>query len=160
MNARDPHILGPGLLPTPFSADEIRAGCPVGRTIRLLVEREGVEPSLRTNRFIAADDDGAIIESQRLTIGGEPIGEPVADRSTWLQLQEHAAFPADRTTRTTTTVELPFGVLECLRYDMVEGDTTNTFWFARVAPGMPVKYQTVEAGRVTSTVTMTANELP
>ena len=34
----DPHVLGPGLLPTPFTADEIRVACGSGRTMRLLVE--------------------------------------------------------------------------------------------------------------------------
>jgi hypothetical protein len=48
----DPHILGPGLLPTPFTADEIRAGCPDGRFIRLLVEVDVQEPFIRTNRFV------------------------------------------------------------------------------------------------------------
>ena len=31
MAETDPHILAPGLAPTPFTAAEIRVGCPVGR---------------------------------------------------------------------------------------------------------------------------------
>jgi hypothetical protein len=34
----DPHVLGPDLTPTPFTADETRHGCPEGRLIRLRVE--------------------------------------------------------------------------------------------------------------------------
>ena len=43
--ADDPHVLSPDLLPTPFSADEIRDGCPAGRTCRTLVEPADAKPS-------------------------------------------------------------------------------------------------------------------
>ena len=33
MTAEDPHVLGPGLAPTPFTADEIRQGCRPGRPV-------------------------------------------------------------------------------------------------------------------------------
>ena len=93
----DPHLLAPGRAPTPFTADEIRRGCPQGRTIRLLVEEEGEQPFFRTNRFVQCDDEGATIEYTRSTIGGEPFGAVVADRTTWLELQAHASFPAHQT---------------------------------------------------------------
>ena len=34
----DPHVLGPGLAPTPFTAVEIRDACCVGRQVRALIE--------------------------------------------------------------------------------------------------------------------------
>ncbi|MCI0345967.1 MAG: hypothetical protein L0221_11075 [Chloroflexi bacterium] len=160
MDPDDPHILGPDLLPTPFTADEIRQGCPLGRVIRLLVEHEDEVPSLRMNTFVAADADGATIESQRLSLNGRPMDNATASTTTWRQLQAHAAFPADRTTVRSEELDLGFGLLDCLRYDVVDGATTNTFWFARSAPGQPVRYRTVEDGRVTSTVTMIADEMP
>ena len=61
----DPYVLGPGLLPTPFTADEIRAGCPDGRTIRLLVEPARGESFVRVDRFTLGDDRGAPIEHWR-----------------------------------------------------------------------------------------------
>jgi len=159
MRPADPHILGPGLLPTPFTADEIRQGCPDGRRIRLLVEIDGKDPFLRTNRFDAVDADGATITSRRLAMDGTPLAPAEADRTTWRQLQEHASFPADRTTITLDVIELPIGTLECLRYTRTDGATTSTFWFAKSAPGMPVRYTTEVAGHVTSTVTMVENTL-
>jgi len=152
--ATDPHVLGPGLLPTPFTADEIRAGCPDGRLIRLLVEVDGQEPGLRTNRFVAGDAEGSTIESQRLTLDGRPLGDVDAARTTWQQLQAHASFPAASTTRTAETIETPLGTNECLRYTRTDGTTISTFWFARSAPGMPIRYQAEESGRVVSRVTM------
>jgi len=156
----DPHILGPGLTPTPFTADEIQRGCPVGRTIRLLVEAEGEKPFLRTNRFVACDEVGATIESARLTIDGQPMGPAEASRSTWLELQSHASFQAARTDIMPEAINIPLGVLDCLRYTVSDGSTIKSFWFAREAPGMPVKYIRHEAGRVVSSVTMIANTKP
>ena len=160
MHETDPHVLGPGLLPTPFTADEIRRGCPDGRLIRLLVEIDGREPFVRTNRFVGGDAEGSTIESQRLTLDGEALGEVEAARTTWLQLQAHASFPADSTTRAAEMIETPLGSQDCLRYTRTEGAEVSTFWFARSAPGMPIRYQFEEAGRVTSRVTMTENVLP
>jgi len=156
----DPHILAPGRAPTPFTADEIRRGCPAGRTIRLLVESDGEEPYLRISRFVHCDDEGATIERSRLTTDGQPLGPSEAGWTTWAQLQAHASFPADRTTIVAEQIETPLGVLDCLRYTVGEGSTVQTFWFADTAPGMPVKFTTEEAGRVTSVVAMIADASP
>jgi hypothetical protein len=50
----------PDHLPTPFSAADIRAGCLVGRTIRLQSEAPGGELSFRQIRFVEVDADGAV----------------------------------------------------------------------------------------------------
>lgn len=156
----DPHVLGPGLLPTPFTADQIRAGCPDGRLIRLLVEIDGQEPFLRTNRFVGGDAEGSTIESQRLALDGRPLSEIEAARTTWQQLQAHASFPAATTTRTAETIETPLGSNDCLRYIQTDGATVSTFWFAASAPGMPIRYESEESGRVTSRVTMIEDSKP
>ncbi|HEX2222159.1 MAG TPA: hypothetical protein VHK06_06500 [Candidatus Limnocylindria bacterium] len=152
-------MLGPDRAPTPFTADEIRRGCPAGRTIRLLVELDGQAAYLRLNRFVDCDEGGATIERQRLTIDGEAVGGTEADRVTWHDLQAHASFPARQTLIASEPLDLPLGVLDCLRYTVTDGPTVETFWFARTAPGMPVKYMTEEGGRVTSSVTMIGDEV-
>ncbi len=38
MQPADPHILHPDHAPTPFTADEIRTGCPAGRTVTMAVD--------------------------------------------------------------------------------------------------------------------------
>lgn len=156
----DPHILGPGLLPTPFTADEIRSGCPDGRLIRLRIEADGQLVAFRTNRFSAGDAEGATLESQRFAPDGTGIGPREADRVTWRQLQAHASFPADSTTRIGETIETPLGTKECLRYTRVNGDEVSTFWFATSAPGMPIRFESEKGGRVTSRVTMIENSMP
>ena len=160
-DANDPHILGPGLLPTPFTADEIRAGCPDGRYIRLRVEADGKLVGYRTNVFRDGDAEGATVESQRFDPEGHPDGDPAASRATWLGFQRHAAFPADRTTRVEEVVDTPMGRLPCLRYTTSEEDgSIGDYWFARAMPGMPIRYQSEASGRLVSRVTVIENRLP
>ena len=97
-DTRDPHVLEPGQAPTPFTADEIRQGCPAGRTIRLRVEAVGQTPFHRVSRFVECDEAGATMERARLSLDGVPLGEPEVDRVTWRDLQAHASFPANDTT--------------------------------------------------------------
>jgi hypothetical protein len=158
----DPHLLDADLLPTPFSADEIREGCPEGRTIRLLVEPAQGEPFERVNRFVDCDESGATLERWRLGADGSIDGEPERARTTWLDLQRHAAFPAEGATRSRETLELPIGRVECLRYDVRMSPPDNapvaTFWFALDHPGMPVRYEQPTGGGVDRT-TMVADEV-
>jgi hypothetical protein len=150
----DPHVLEPGHAPTPFTSAEIRSGCPAGRTIKLLVEIPGQAPFLSVNRYVHADAEGATVERTRFTLDGEPLGEAVEGRETWLELQAHASFRADRTELTRERIQTPLGALDCLRYRVTDGATEETFWFAKTAPGMPIKYTTQDSGQVTSVVTV------
>jgi hypothetical protein len=153
----DPHVLGPGLLPTPFSAAEIRDASGSGKTIRVLVEQPDGERFERINRFSDCDAEGATLERWLVAADGGVEGEVSAGRVTWLELQWHAAFPAERTTVTEETLELPIGRLDCIRYETREGDVADapveSFWFARAFPGMPVRYESpTPAGIVRTTV--------
>jgi hypothetical protein len=149
----DPHVLGPGLAPTPFTAAEIRAGCPAGRVVHLLVEDVGEAPYVRYNRFTSCDADGATIERGRVDGAPGP-----ADRTTWADLQAHAAFPAAGTTIAPDTIELPLGVLACDRYTVRDDEGVYTFWFAGEYPGMPVRITREVDGRTVATTTMIASE--
>ncbi|MFF2372243.1 hypothetical protein [Agromyces sp. NPDC058110] len=157
--APDPHVLGPGLLPTPFTADEIRDATGAGKTIRLVVEGPGDERFARVNRFVDCDAEGATLLQWRLDEGGGVDGEVAIGRVTWRELQGHAAFPAATTVRTSEVLELDgLGRLDCLRYAVRDdGDpaaSATTFWFALAHPGMPVRYEVpTPAGVVRTTVT-------
>lgn len=156
---RDPHVLDPTHAPTPFTADEIRRGCPVGKTIELRVEQDGEAPFVRINRYIACDEVGATIERRRVTDEGTPPDPGRRDHATWLELQAHASFPKNETTITPEIIETPLGQLACLRYSVQDGPAHRTFWFATEIPGMPVRSVVRQDGRVTSTVTMIRNSL-
>jgi hypothetical protein len=137
----DPRVLDPDHLPTPFSADEIRVGCPPGRTIRVRVFELGQPPYVGVTKFVSGDAAGAEQESWRETPNGERLTEPRLVRSTWLELQGHASMPRATTTIDEETVDLPAGRYDCLRYTRREGDEETSFWFARSAPGMPLKLE-------------------
>lgn len=144
----DTHRLHPDHLPTPFSADEIRAGCPPGRTIRSLVIRAGREPYIRVTRFVSGDADGAEHEAWTETPDGVRLTEPERSRSTWLEFQEHASMPAAETEIAEEEIDIPAGRFACLRYTRTEGDSVSTFWFAASAPGQPLKFEQRASGEL------------
>jgi hypothetical protein len=152
--SRDPHFLAPGRAPTPFTADEIRAGCPAGRTTRLRVEVVGEAAFHRLSRFVECDEAGATLERSRLSLDGSVLSEPEVDRVTWRGLQGHASFAADDTTIEADRIETAIGELDCLRYTVREGTTDEVFWFAKDLPGLPIHCLTRTDGRVATTVSV------
>jgi len=154
----DPHVLEPGHHPTPFTAAEIRDASARGRTVRQLIEVEGEAPVTRVQQWVDVDGEGAT----RLVYAVGPKGErlePRRSRSTWLELQRHASMPIETTTIDEVVLDSPMGPLDCVRYTTRDGAATEIFWFARAQPGMPVRTERVEDGRVVERVTMLASEL-
>ena len=139
--------------PTPFTAEEIRAGCPEGRTTRLRVD-VGEQAFVRISRYVECDEAGAVIERTRVALDGSPLGQPEAERETWGELQAHASFPADRTTIEDERIETAIGVLDCLRYTVRDGTTEQVFWFAKDLPGAPIRFLTRTDGQVVMTVSV------
>jgi hypothetical protein len=137
-------------LPTPFSAVDIRAGCPLGRTIRLQSEAAGGELTYRRIRFVEVDADGAIQESHSISAEGEPLGDATLRRSSWVELQHHASLPVAGTVIDEADLALPFGTESCWRYTLGSGDEGVTFWFAKRRAGMPVQVEERVAGEVVS----------
>ena len=152
----DANRIRPDDLPTPFSATEIRAGCPLGRTIQLRSEARWGELTFRWIRFVEVDADGAVQEFQSTDAEGFPIGEPTRQRSSWLDLQQHASQPASTTAIHEVELELPFSKEACWRYTVTDHDKSKTFWFAKARPGMPVQVEEwVGGGLVSRSVVIT-----
>lgn len=149
----------PDHLPTPFSATDIRAGCPLGRTIRLRIEAPGGELTFRQIRFVEVDTDGAVQEFQSTDARGLPIGEPTRHRSSWLDLQQHASQPASATVIDEVDLTLPFGTEACWRYLVGGRDECVTFWFAKARPGMPVQVERQVGGELVSRSVVIADEV-
>jgi hypothetical protein len=156
----DPHVMAEGCAPTPFTADEIRAGCPQGRMIRLRIEEAGSDSTTRDIRFVRCDADGADQEFRQFDASGRALDEPLVRHSTWRELQEHASYPSDRTRVEPEALETPMGRLDCLRYSVADGDRLDVSWFARDLPGMPVRSESREHERVTYRMRMVENHLP
>ncbi len=143
-----------GHAPTPFTADEIRDGCPEGRTIGMLIEPRDGDPYLTINRFITVDEEGADHLTESLTMDGDSIDEPAELRTKWVDFQAHASFPEEQTEIDTEVLETRMGELRCKRYTVTDGPTTDVYWFAIDKPGMPVKVETSSPGGVAYRMTM------
>ena len=137
----DANRVRPDHLPTPFSAADIRAGCPAGRTIRLRTEVPGGDPTYRRIRFVDVDADGAAQEFQPTDGEGLPIGEPTVRRSSWIDLQQHASQPASATVIDEVDLDLPFGTEACWRYTVDSEGASVAYWFAKDRAGMPVQVE-------------------
>lgn len=157
---RDPHVLAPGRAPTPFTADEIRAGCPTGRTTRLRVDVQGETTFHQVSRFVECDEAGTTMERSRLSLDGSPLAEPEVDRVTWRDLQTHASFAADDTTIESEWIETAIGELDCLRYTVRIDATDQVFWFAKNLPGFPIQCLTRTDGQVVTTMSVVENTAP
>jgi hypothetical protein len=153
----DPRRMRPDHAPTPFSAAEIRKGCPTGRTVRFLVEPPDAQPYFEVTRFVATDEQGADHESQRRSIDGEPLEPAVSRRSGWEEFQLHASFPSTLTTIVEEEVEVQAGRFACLRYTVETDDRVESFWFARELPGMPGKVVSAEGGGGATVVSLVAS---
>jgi len=152
----DPRVLGPGLAPTPFTAHQIREQSAPGRLVTSYADGPGAEPVRITNHYLSCDDDGAEIQRTEYAPDGSVL-EQETGRTTWLELQRHAAFPADRTTIEPVVLEGPLGPLDCLLYTVTSESAESAesavrrSWFATARPGMPVRVETVQDGVVTGT---------
>lgn len=133
MTDPDPHLLGPGLLPTPFTAAEIRDATGKGKVIHLLLEGPDGPLGEHVNHFRDTDDEGATLERWAV----EDPSAVVSNRVTWAELQGHAAFDAETTSVSTVSLTTPLGALTCRKYDTDDG----VFWFSVAHPGMPVQYE-------------------
>jgi hypothetical protein len=154
----DPHQLRPDHHPTPFTAAEIRAGSPLGRTVRQLVEEAGKPAATRVQQYVVVDAEGGT----RLVYTLDPDGnrrDIRRSRSTWLELQGHASMPVATTTIDEVTLETPMGPLDCLRHMATDGDQVETFWFARAIPGMPVRTERRVGGQLLERVTMLSSQV-
>lgn len=152
------HRLRPDHLPTPFSAAQIRDGCPVGRTIRLREESGGEAPTFRRIVFTEIEGETSVQELQATDADGTPLGEASPGRSTWLDLQRHASQPAEATTVDEVRLALPFADLDCWRYTVRTPDAELRFWFAKELPGMPVQVEHWVDGALAARSLMIANE--
>jgi len=155
----DPHQFRAGDRPTPFSAEEIRRGCPPGRTVRALVVRAGQEPYVRVTRFLTGDAHGGDQEFWEERLDGTHLTAPDTGHAIWRELQGHASMPADRTEVTEEEIEIPAGRFACLRYTRTDGASVDVFWFAKKAPGMPLKFEKRVDGEIVFSSTTLSDEV-
>lgn len=143
----DTNRMTPAMAPTPFSAEEIRAGCPDGRKLQLEIEAMGHETQLQELTFSNGDALGTSVNGQRVT---------------WQELQSHASFAADSVEVTNEKLETPLGELDCWQYTVTESEAgrvmVRRYWFAKALAGPPVYLESKIDGIVVQTMTMVARQ--
>lgn len=135
-----------GMLPTPFTADQIRDEWKPG--FELTMRRWTAEgESLERWRVVAADQDGVDIEFAAVSCDGEVIEQPVTRHSTWTELRDHASYSASVASRSRDGRITKLGDLEGWLYtvDNTEENTVSDLFFADSLPGAPVQ-MTVRRG--------------
>ena len=164
-----------GFAPTPFSAEQIRKGCPDGRVIVYRVSNRGSKPVEETWRFDKGDEKGVDYTLSTSTTDGKPLGTPTTSRRWWTDLQQHASFPTEAVTIEDTVLEVAGKRYACWLYtqqvlpgaEQREPDKSQEqqirkqeFWFAKALPGPPVKMLVHMDGSVLYEMVMHDNRMP
>ena len=151
----------PDHAPTPFSAEEIREGCPTGRTSKYLIEVAGNPNSFQLMSFTNSDKDGTDFESITLDNEGTQTGEKKAAGARWDELQSHASFPETDTLIKSEFYTTPVGEFNCWHY-VVKKDNQGKkevthYWFAKSLPGPPVFMEQIIEGKTVFKMTLVEN---
>jgi len=148
----------PDHAPTPFSAAEIRQGCPDGRTTRYKIEARNRPVMYQESTFFNSTVEGTSFRAWQENEQGQPVGDPMENSATWTELQGHASFPAARTRISTESHTTPAGTYDCWLYVVThEKDgqrEVNRFWFARALPGPPLCFEKTVNGQLVHRMTM------
>ena len=138
------------IAPRPFTIDELRAGLPAGTKIRLRIRKAGEPDREERWSFTEADAEGCVIASTVYDATGQLVEDQGAARASWAELNEHATFPAARTVREASSIDVPAGHFDTWLYTVVgtpeEGGTdfVKRYSFARNLPGPPVQFTIVD----------------
>lgn len=148
------------LVDPPFTAEQIRDATQVGRTYRYLLSQAGQELHV-TMRFTQVTPDYATIERTVVDAEGNVL-EQASEDSTWQQLVGHAAYPAEVTEVSDTTVEVPAGSFDVVVYS-VTGEQEGTpvvsrVYFAKDLPGAPIKTEVEAGGQVVFTMELVEHQ--
>jgi len=151
----------PSILMRPFSADEIRDEWIPG--FRLLMRRSYPERTLIERwTVVSADDEGVEIEYATILDDGSVEGKPTIVRSGWVELRDHAAFPAAHSTREWVSRSTTLGDFEGWLYCVAEPGAAviNEFFFVPELPGAPVQMRTLEGDATVFELEQTARLRP
>ena len=148
--------------PTPFTADEIRLGCPNGRVTKYKIEIPGKPVHFEVTTFVNGTKETAGFEMTMLDTNGNPMGQKRTATAKWNELQAHASFPAADTTITNTQYTTPAGAFDCWLYTVKsekEGKPIiSKFYFAKSLPGPPVYFTQESDGTAIFIMTLMENK--
>jgi hypothetical protein len=111
---------------------------------------------------VAADETGAEIEYATIGDDGSVVGEPTVKRSTWVELRDHASFPAAVSSREWVALATQLGQFEGWLYRTADdgASTVQEFFFVPELPGGPVRMRILEGDTTVFELEQTARLRP
>ena len=111
---------------------------------------------------VSADDEGVEIEYATIADDGSVEGDPSIARSSWVELRDHASFPATHSTRDWVSRETALGDFEGWLYRVAEpgAAVVNEFFFVPELPGAPVQMRSLEGDETVFELEQTARMRP
>ena len=109
-----------------------------------------------------AEQEGVEIEYVTVDPEGNASGEPRTARSGWVELRDHASFPAANATRETAVRPTPLGMLDGWLYTVRDeaGGTTSEFFFADSLPGAPLQLRQTRGDELVMELEQVARSRP
>ncbi|MCP4147652.1 MAG: hypothetical protein GY757_07870 [bacterium] len=135
------HKMQPDHAPTPFSAAQIRSGCPEGRKIVFQVESFGKSLMIQSIEFLTCQEKKVVYEIVTKGVDGKKMGPRKMITGNWKDLQAHASFPKAETVITNDTYTAPAGTFDCRLYTITGKTNTKRLWFAKEMPGPPLAFE-------------------
>ena len=137
-------LTGEDFLPTPYTAEQIRDAWQVGLEVTTRVRTAKGESYSRTE-VLEWTAEGFRMSDRAVSRAGIPTDEEGSYYSgTWVELRDHAKFPAATTTRERAERDTTLGKLEGWLYQVSGKDGESEFFFADGLPGPPVVYRKSE----------------
>lgn len=138
------------MLPTPYSAEQIREAWRPGFRVEMRTIESGAETRSRMT-VIAATAEAGTIRAEQLGASGE-VSEPPREFTTkWSELRDHASFEAAKATRERAECHSQLGAMLGWRYSTTsENGDALSMCFADATPGPPVEHETRREGALLS----------
>ncbi|MCB9689357.1 MAG: hypothetical protein H6735_30245 [Alphaproteobacteria bacterium] len=150
------------IAPRLFDAAALRDGFVLGTKVRFRIEEAGKEPIEERWEVTGHTDTGCTIASTTVNpTTGALIEDQGEGTSTWEELESHAAFPAHLTSISDSTIIVPAGTFQTVRYTVVQEDgTTKVLHFAKNLPGPPVSMVVTRGKEVVMSMVLLERSAP
>lgn len=148
--------LAADMLPTPYTAAQIREACGDGRVFTFqLTDAEG-HVVYQAIRFEHGTGKAVDVTSWSFDASGAPLEAPSTHKAKWTELRDHASFTTAEATRTRAMARTELGTFEVWQYDITsttqDGKTqVDHMSFADTLAGPPLRWTTEVGGAVVMT---------
>ncbi len=160
--AAPPPVLGidmsdESVLPTPFTAEQIREAMPLGTRLQLRLSAGEVTVMTMHWEVLAADAETMTLLSHNELPDGKQA-EPETHVHAWEDLRDHAAYKARQTTRRRHSMQTALGELEGWLYEVNAPGRIESIFFADALPGPPTWMEQTSADGATTLLEQVVRE--